>query len=525
MDEESLWLIRQKFIVGTPMNMSHSFVKYWDRFGKPHPEYFNMLPDGTRRPDSKMVRHVSMDVSNPVLWKQIIADWQIKKWPHNQPYIDLSENDTPGKCVCPKCLSWDVPDPSSKVPWDKRLDMAREAFKNKDPKWERYLGELSDRYARYYLSVQKEAEKIDPEAVVMGYAYANYTKPPIKTKLNKRVIIGIVPKLMFPWTDKMRNDFKTQWKGWAATGASLVLRPNYTLCGHCFPIFYADKLGEDIAFCSKNGMIGTDFDSLTGQWAVQGPNLYMLPRIINNPDKPVDQILDEYYSAFGPAKGKIKEYFELWKMVSDSITDESWERIEGTWDFYTTADKIFTPDVMKKGFAILAQAKKAAESDKTALQRIAFLEKGLRNSQLTMDAHAALKKYKKNGDIDSFKTAVQKLDGFRQDYEKDNIANMGSLINRERTRWPRKAIGKEWGESLDIMWSFAFDPEKNGKKKGWQEDGFDDSSWIKVPVTDFWTKSSGGKNGNRNMEKISKGQLGIAQRFLSIRNQSHASTT
>ena len=41
------------------------------------------------------------------------------------------------------------------------------------------------------LAVQAEALKSDSKAVVMGYAYANYVDPPIKTRLNDQIVIGV----------------------------------------------------------------------------------------------------------------------------------------------------------------------------------------------------------------------------------------------------------------------------------------------------------------------------------------------
>ena len=46
---------------------------------------------------------ISMSVGEPGLWRQKVAD---ERWPHRleAPYIDASENDTDGRCVCEKCL-------------------------------------------------------------------------------------------------------------------------------------------------------------------------------------------------------------------------------------------------------------------------------------------------------------------------------------------------------------------------------------------------------------------------------------
>lgn len=206
---------------------------------------------------------------------------------------------------------------------------------------------MSDRYARFYLAVQKEAQRVDPQATVMGFAYANTVRPPLATRLNPRIIIGIVLAFYFPWTEDKRRLAREQWDGWAATGASMLLRPNYMLSGHNLPVFFARELGEDFAYCAAHGMIGTTFDSLTGQYAVQGPNLYMLARLHDDPTVPVQQVLDEYYSGFGPAQSAARRYFGLWEEVSARYTEDLCSRVNTHWvNFYVDADKVFTPDVM-----------------------------------------------------------------------------------------------------------------------------------------------------------------------------------
>jgi len=48
---ERVWLKRQRFGRSIQPQYGHSFGNYWTRFGPTHPEYFAMLPDGTRRLD------------------------------------------------------------------------------------------------------------------------------------------------------------------------------------------------------------------------------------------------------------------------------------------------------------------------------------------------------------------------------------------------------------------------------------------------------------------------------------------
>ena len=119
-DDESLWEQRHYFSWDTNLRSGHSFEQYWGRFGKTHPEYFNLLPDGTRRPDPYHVcrgdgMYIAMCPSEPNLWRQIVEDWKANRTDQS-PNIVMGENDTAGSCVCPRCMSWDVPDKKLDIP-------------------------------------------------------------------------------------------------------------------------------------------------------------------------------------------------------------------------------------------------------------------------------------------------------------------------------------------------------------------------------------------------------------------------
>lgn len=62
------------------------------------------------------------------------------------------------------------------------------------------------------------------------------------------------------------------------------------------PLNYVRKFGDDLTFARNNGIIATDFDSLTGQWATQGINVYMLGRMSSHPEMTVEQVLDESFA-------------------------------------------------------------------------------------------------------------------------------------------------------------------------------------------------------------------------------------
>ncbi|MCE5237095.1 DUF4838 domain-containing protein [bacterium] len=499
LNEQGKWLRRHRFAMGVNMDMAHAYTQWWDKYHADHPEYFNLLPDGTRRSDPTYhggsPSLISMCVSNPGFIRQKIADWAARRSP-DRPHVDASENDTPGRCTCPQCLALDEPDPDSKVPFDQRAAEATRRFEAGDPQWVEALGSLSDRYARTYLALQAEAQKVDPEAIVMGYAYANYVKPPHRTMLNDHIIIGVVPALMYPWTAEKRQAFIEQWNGWSATGARMFLRPNYMLDGHNLPLNIAQALGEDFQFAAKHGLIGTDFDSLTGQYATQGPNLYMLARLHDDPGLEPPKVLAEYYSAFGKAAPAVQAYFEHWARVSAGVTDKAYEAADLHWSrLYRDADVIFMPDVMMKGRALLEKATMAARGDADAETRVTFLDSGLRNAELTLATQRAFREYRQTGKLDDYVAALAALDEFRAAHEGEFIANMAYLAWSESLTWDRDLIRlmAQPGQCLPDPWKFMWDPQKIGEAERWFAVGFADDKWHAINTTAAWENQEIGK--------------------------------
>ncbi len=77
--EQGKWLRRNRFAMGVNMDMAHAFTQWWDRHKDDHPQYFNLLPDGTRRSDPHYhggAPHlISMCVSEPKFHRAIVENW------------------------------------------------------------------------------------------------------------------------------------------------------------------------------------------------------------------------------------------------------------------------------------------------------------------------------------------------------------------------------------------------------------------------------------------------------------------
>jgi hypothetical protein len=448
---ERVWLKRQRFGRSVQPQYGHSFGQYWPKYGQAHPEYFAMLPDGTRRLDPTQdpgPEWVHMCVSEPALATQIIENWKARRAPE---FLNVCEDDGWAGCACPTCLAWDEPDPDNAVPFDQRLEAAKKAFAGKEGRpdnWMLQLGSLSDRFARFWMRVADQAVKTRPDVKVVSYVYDNYRKPPVKAKLDPHVLCGVVPQeSIFGYSKLDSQVFRHDWAGWEKTGCTLFLRPNYTLQAPNFPAFYARILGDDLKFALAHGLRGTDFDSLTSKYSTQGPSLYMLAAILNRPDESTDAILDEFCAAFGPAKDVIKQYFTLWQSVYPNFSAEE-QSIQikakrkygaGTYGpFYLLAGEIYTPRVMTNAWSLLEEARKSAAPDATAAARIEWLVKGLKQADLMLETERDFERSVDTGDKTRFLAAYQALKDFRKtnaEYDKANFAGLGGT---EKT-WEKAA--------------------------------------------------------------------------------------
>jgi hypothetical protein len=450
--DTSLWMRRQRLARGTPIpgaGQGHAFSRYWERFGAMHPEYFAMLPSGKREPfNPKRPNLVQMCVSNAGLHRQIVADWLANREKSASPHvIAASENDRTAldpPCQCDMCRAWDPKNPPPPLvpenPWLSGNIPAR------SKEWKQIS--VSDRYAKFWLAVQKEAQKYDPDVMIFSHAYTDYSDPPIETKLNKNIVVGIVPAYAYPMSPAEEAEFQKVWDGWKATGATLYLRPNNFLTGYDLPQVYARQFGRDFKHLLQNGMIGTDFDSLVGMWGVQGLNLYMMGRLTAHPEMSVQDVLQEYYAAFGPASQEIEKYFEHWDAVTANITTDFRKNANGGWSpLSREGDQIYTPQTFARGRELLQQARQKAAGDQDVLARIDYLGLWLEHADLSLQVLSAFKPYRAQPNDAQLKAKFEQaktaLDNHREAHA-DKIVNVGFLHYLENwwRKWEAPAVTK-----------------------------------------------------------------------------------
>ena len=427
--EQTIFLRRHRMGRSQRMSYGHAFTNWWEKYGKEHPEWFQLV-NGRRGPTKAGARY-SMCVSNPELHREIVAQWRAKGGAERSPsFINVVENDILGMCECGNCRAWDEPAPA-------------DANKFYAPNFKVYGARfMSDRYARFALAVQQLAAKENPNVTVIGYVYFNYFQAPTSgVALNPNILLGYCPSAgWYPRADDEHAWYKEQWRGWHATGANLFSRTNYFLDGYCMPFIFAHQFADDFQHAVRHGMRATDFDSLTGQWGTQGPNLYLLMRLQVRPDAAVDDLLAEYYSAFGPAAAQVKAYFDYWERYTmenrTMITDVFADRVAIRWRTWAkAAHRVFPPACFAPADALLSSAARAAARDPNASARVQFLVDGLMQAKLSAKVAGLLTLADPASTPERGQAALTELLKFRRAHERSWIGNFNHNAWVEDLSW------------------------------------------------------------------------------------------
>lgn len=274
------WLKRQRLFSPDPFPYGHAFQKWQDRFEKTHPEYI-ALHGGTKGKTPS--RHFwngawsKLCVSNPGVVDQIIADWQAAGTPR---YLNVCENDGSGLCECDACRALDCDKPG-----------------------EDFLAHKTDRYLNFWNRVAARVRAIRPDAQITTYIYSYYRHTPRRERVEypDNIIFGTVPSLA--------DDSHAFFDSWKKAGMKhFFLRPNYLAYCGVLPRGNEKAIYDAYKDAQEYGLVGVDFDASTWRY-VMDLELYVTVRMVAEPTKGFDEIVDEFCAAFGEAAADVKGYY------------------------------------------------------------------------------------------------------------------------------------------------------------------------------------------------------------------------
>ncbi len=332
----------------------------WDEFGKTHPEWFALQPDGTRDM-SKAAERWTLCLSNEQLVEFVANDIIARMKANPMPSVSLAPNDggSAAPCMCDECKKLDPPDaPKIKLMLGKH---------------EVEYPSLTDRHMHYWNAIAERVAKVYPNLPLVIDAYGPYSTPPVREKIHPNLVIRYVP-----------SDLEG-WKGWQAAGAKRIFwRPNNLHNGYREATIHlassAKEISENMQALAANGMLAADIQGIYDNWATQGLSYYVSARTMWNPKLTFDQVLDDYCTnGFGPAAGPVKSYFQKAISMVGSYQNDS---PAGLSKIYESS----TPAALAELKGYLDSADKLAADDVSLHKRIAFLRVGLDWSAVTAKA-------------------------------------------------------------------------------------------------------------------------------------------
>jgi hypothetical protein len=401
------------------LNSGHAFTHLWEKYGKDHPDWFALQPDGSRD-QSQNPDRARLCVSNPDLIAAIAREKieELTKNPHLLG-VSIAPNDggRPAFCTCPKCEALDAVKGRKVLLWDFSKGSRRD-FEHVS---------LTDRMVSFWNAISEQVAKKHPDKFLVVDAYSVYAAPPVERKLHANIVVRFAP--LGYHDEDYRQESLRDWDGWSKAAKRIYFRPNLMLAGRRdgMPLLYAHKFGKDFRYLADHGMMGTDFDSCCHNWATQGLNYYVVARLHWNPEQDVDAIVDDYCQAgFGPAAKAVRRYFDGLEALMDEAATKK-----------AKAVTVFHPKALAGLRKELEQARRDAGSDPTVAKRIAFLELGLRWTEIEARAHTFLADPDKADKEAASTTLDERLALMREVFQKTPLALNVAYIS--------------WGE--DALWS------------------------------------------------------------------------
>jgi hypothetical protein len=414
--------------LGGSLNISggHAFGHLWAKYGKDHPEWFALQPDGSRD-QSRSPDRARLCKSNPDLIAAIARE-KIEELNRNPALLGVSIGPNDGGrtsfCTCPKCEALDSAKGRKVMLWD---------FTGGTRQDHEHVS-LTDRMVYFWNAIAEQVVKVHPDKLLVVDAYSVYAAPPVERKLHPNLVVRFAP--LGYHDEDYRQEGLRDWDGWSKAASRMYFRPNLMLLGRRegLPLLYVHKFARDFRYLADHGMMGTDFDSCCHHWATQGLNYYVVARLHWDPEQDVDALIDDYCRAgFGPASKSVRQYFDrLEALMNDAATGKG--KATG-----------FQPEAVAALRKQLEQARNEARGEAAITKRIAFLELGLRWTEIELRAHAFLPDGAKADRAAARKTLDERFALLRDVFAHTPLALNSAYIS--------------WGE--DALWTrLGWEPRK-----------------------------------------------------------------
>src|SRR5215831_2644446 len=225
--------------LGGTLNLrgGHAFGHLWAKYGKDHPDWFALQPDGSRD-QSQNPDRARLCVSNADLIAAIARE-KIEELNRNPNLLGVSiapnDGGRPTFCTCPKCEALDSAQGRKVMLWDFSKGNRRD-FEHVS---------LTDRMVSFWNAVAEQVAKKHPDKLLVVDAYSAYAAPPVERKLHPNLVVRFAP--LGYHDEDYRQESLRDWDDWSKAAKQIYFRPNLMLLGRRegLPLLYVHKFGQD----------------------------------------------------------------------------------------------------------------------------------------------------------------------------------------------------------------------------------------------------------------------------------------
>lgn len=366
----------------------HAYNDWSDQYRDAHPEYFALLPDGTRAEG----RNAKLCISNPDVARQWL-DNQVVLLGENPRVesVGATPNDGGGWCICEDCRAMDHPDEPS--------------------------GVNTERYVKYWNRlILGLLERLPQRDVFLDMlAYGVYKSPPIETRLEDGIAVSFVghyPLCSLAEWQQTQADMRA----WKEAGAKFIgYRPNYHWYDGGFwgmPSVAMEKTHALFELLAEVECHVFEVDSLLMYSSTQGPQHYLMARLAYDPAADGRAILRDFYErGFGPAADDVQAYYEFLEAAHVELVENPAWRVSSSarFEHLELLRRIHTPERIAEARAILERGHAATDGAAPVYaQRVAFVRAGLEFVSLNMEAAAYMERVRRSqgGDREAVEQAL-----------------------------------------------------------------------------------------------------------------------
>ncbi|MEA3402420.1 MAG: carbohydrate-binding family 9-like protein [Armatimonadota bacterium] len=373
--EERLYWLRQR-MGGEHFAANHSFYPWQERFGESHPEYFAVNEAG--EPMLDQLNYASEAVVEQAV-EDILAcrrgEWEDENGIRR--FGRASENIFP------------------LVPMDNRQwsqDPQTQAMLVDPPT--RTIGSFNtNRASRYIFSfvaeVARRVAERDPDAIISALAYSDYYFPPEGIEFPDNVAIMVCKQQVKARTRRFDDAYYASLREWSRKVDMLYTWEYYNFPQwrrmNVFPGLVPRRTGHDVVRLHEIGIDGEFIEINTAKgfppvegWlvnpAMQHLNYYFRLKMFDRVDRPIEELLDEYYRLFyGPAEEPMRRFFTT---IEETFMNEQYYRpghlrAEESWTVYCP------PERLRELRRMIHEAGQLAEGQSPYAERVQLIDEAI----------------------------------------------------------------------------------------------------------------------------------------------------